>query len=583
MKDRANVRGGTTNTLPKPEPAKVDRAALYEEREAEELWDDDLFLDSDLASLKKAQDIAEATHMALLQRCREDPNAFIEYVFTDAETGAPITQEWFHIELQNAFQDAARKYGLYILPRDHGKTTQVEGYALWRLGNDPNIRIKIVCASDAKAKERLFTIIQHLEHNPRLKEVFPDLRPADTGDWTKHKIVVQRDRIMRDASVEALGVTSTATGGRADLLLADDVVDRRNSLEQPKLRETIKTAWDADWINLLEPDGQVIYICTLWHTADLTHKLLSNPEYHVIRYDIPADFAPLWPGKWSTAALKKRRDVIGQREFDRGFRNIALSGDVVVVQPDWIEYWDSPPVLDDLVIFQAHDVSTGTGKDYFASVTLGIDMMARKVYVLMANHGLHTFLNQARTVMEQARAWLPLKVGIEATAYQVSLAQFIEDVSWLDIVPLKPRVSKWLRLAGITPYFERGQVVFNPALRPDNILNSLEHGDLVTELLQFPLGANDDLVDAFVHAFNLARDWALEEQMSQGISIGVSEIMPRPHPRPALPATQAELKEQAETSAMLDSLTAEVADLVIDSMADSLPFEARVIDLTKHL
>lgn len=568
--------------LPDPPEVNVDRGDIHGVRSDERLWvdEDDLEFEPEFARLRRAQDIAEATHRAQLERCRQDPNAFIEYVFSDAETGAPLVQAWFHRELQEAFRDEDHKYGIYILPRDHGKTTQVEGYALWALGNDPNIRIKIVCASDGKAKERLFTIIQHLEHNPRVTEVFPHLRPADTGDWTKHKIVVERDRIMRDASVEALGITSTATGGRADLLLADDVVDRRNALEQPKLRETIKVAWDADWINLLEPDGRVVYICTLWHTADLTHRLLSNPEYKVIRYDINEDYDPIWPEKWTRSALIKRRDVIGQREFDRGFRNLALTGDVAVVHGNWIKYWTHTPNLDDLIVFQAHDVSTGTGRDFFASVTLGCDPVSRMTYVLAADHSLHTFLDQANKVQSDGARWLPFKVGIEATAYQVSLVQFIEETSALDIIPLRPRVSKWLRLSGITPYFEREQILFNPALKPECIAHPLEMGDLVTELLQFPLGANDDMVDAFVHAFNLARDYLLEETRAVGgVSFGISELGGSSRVS-SLPPHQSDFIDAEYTEVSDSEAALSVESELLDLLDSSLDFEQRVIDLT---
>ncbi len=513
-------------------------------------WEDDLdnFLEADIVETLKLKSIAMAQHQATILRCRADCNAFIEYAFTDADTGEPIRQAWFHRELQAAFEKPEHRFGLYVLPRDHGKTTQVEAYCLWRLGNNPNLRIKIVCASDDKAKERLFTLIQHLEHNPMVTEVFPWLKPADVGDWTKHKIVVSRDYIMRDASVEALGVMSTATGGRADLLIGDDVVDRRNALEQPKLRETIKVAWDADWVNLLEPSGQVIYICTLWHTADLTHRLLQNAEYAIMRYDVAEDLSPLWPEKWPREALEARRRAIGPREFDRGFRNIALSGEVAHVKPEWIHYWKVPPNLSNLIIFQAHDPSTGKGSDYFGTVTIGVDLgseiggggpanevksdslpatenkgyralssetesqrsRALRIYVLTAFHGLYTHLAQVEIIKTSALEWRPFKIGVEYTSFS-GLVQYLEETTLLDIVPLKPRLSKSLRLQAITPYLERGMVLFNPALNPASIPNPLELGDLVTELLQFPLGAHDDVLDAFVHAFNLARDYVLEE------------------------------------------------------------------------
>lgn len=535
-KARTGRFGKNTFSFPVGEKSKFDEkepsSTKFDELPFAGDWEEELddYLDDDMGASLRLKSIAEAKHQATILRCRADCNAFIEYAFTDGNTGEPVRQAWFHRELQAAFEDPEHRFGIYVLPRDHGKTTQVEAYCLWRLGNNPNLRIKIVCASDDKAKERLFTLIQHLEHNPKVKEVFPWLRPASVGEWTKHKIVVARDYIMRDASVEALGVTSTATGGRADLLVGDDVVDRRNALEQPKLRETIKVAWDADWINLLEPGGQVIYICTLWHTADLTHKLLRNAEYAIMRYDVGEDFTPLWKEKWPEEALRARRRAIGAREFDRGFRNIALSGDVATVKPEWIRYWETPPDLSRLIIFQAHDPSTGKGSDYFGTVTLGVDLglaaysphtdnsllsleespNCPKIFILMANHGLYTHLTQTEHIKRTAMEWRPYKIGIEYTSFS-GLVQYIEETTLLDVVPLKPRLSKALRLQGVTPYMERGMVYFNPVLRPERITNPLEQGDLVTELLQFPLGAHDDVLDAFVHAFNLARDYVLEE------------------------------------------------------------------------
>jgi hypothetical protein len=75
----------------------------------------------------------------------------------------------------------------------------------------------------------------------------------------------------------------------------------------------------------------------------------------------------------------------------------------------------------------------------------------------------------------------------------------------------------------VTPPMERGQVIFNPALNPENIRNKEEHGDVVGELTEFPLGANDDLVDAFVYAIMLAQAYGGIDE-SEGIDLGVSVI-----------------------------------------------------------
>lgn len=466
---------------------------------------------------------ARAVVHSRVMAAREHPDRFIEYCFRD-ETGQAIRQAKIHRDLQAAM--ASGDDCVNLLPRDHGKTTQMEAHAIWRLGNNPNLRIKIVCASDSKAVERLFAIIQHVRTNDRVRSVFPWLRPAKLGDWTKHKVVVERDHISRDASIEALGILSTATGGRCDLLFADDVVDRRNALELPKLRETVKSAWDSDWSNLLEPGAQSIYNATPWHVADLTHKLMKNPTYRVMRRPVGTAkdaYRPLWKEKWPRAALKRRRLRIGELEYARGFRLVALSGEFATVRGDWITYWDVPPDLGALRVFQAFDVSSGEASDYFAAVTVGVDPATRIIYVLDAWHDKLTFLGRAGAVARERKRWHPNGQGIEDEAMK-SLRQFLDEATLLDTIPLRPTLSKAIRLMGVTPYMERGQVLFNPALNPDRITNREERGDVVGELTEFPLGAHDDLVDAFVHAINLAAAYGGADDEDRAVSLGVSVI-----------------------------------------------------------
>lgn len=469
---------------------------------------------------------AKAIVKSKVLRARQDPNAFMEYCFRD-EHGRPLRQAAIHREFQETMVSGENSVNEY--PRDHGKTTQKEGHAIWRLGNNPDLRIKIVCASDSKAVERLFAIVQHIQQNPRVRDVFPHLRPAKMGDWTKHKIVVERKNITRDASIEALGVLSTATGGRCDVLFADDVVDRRNALELPKLRETVKSAWDSDWSNLMEPSGQIIYTGTPWHTADLTHKLAKNRSYRLVRRAVgtPGDpYASIWEAKWPAHELRRRREQIGQLEYDRGFRLVALSGDFVTVNSDWITYWDTAPDLGKLLIFSAFDVSSGKGKDYFANVVVGVDPNTLIIYVLEAWHAKYTFLQRAEAVVRQTQRWMPQATGVEEESMK-SLTQYLDETTVLNIIPLRPSLSKHVRLMGVTPLLERRQILFNPALEPSRLHNPEAHGDVVGEITEFPLGANDDLVDGFVHAVAMAQ--ALGMTDDEGVDVDFSVLGAEEH------------------------------------------------------
>lgn len=517
---------------------------------------EDLDLVEDLVA-----ELDQAIDQIHIQQARDDPNAFIEYVFSDKH-GDPLRQSKFHRDWQSLiahpeWNPNGYRRGMIIAPRDHGKTTQIPvGRVLWELGKNPNLRIKIACQSDSKAMERLFEITDHMERNEKVAKVFPHLRPAQRGDWTKHKIVVQRTLFSKDASIEALGIMSTATGGRCDLLIADDIVDRRNAIQFPQIRETIKHAWKSDWTNLLEPDGRVVYICTLWHTADLSHELMKNPAFAVLAHAVDSELdhldawasqpgdkrqkrewrEPLWH-HWDHDALLARKIEIGTIEFDRAFRNIALSGEIVVVQPKWIRYFESLPPAERLVFFQGFDLAIGkkSQHDYFATVTVAIDIEELVLYVVEFWRARLSFTQQAMAIINAFLKWEPEQQRIESIAYQESLPQYLDElvgkqidengqlvapgssasgiqfVPPLPLVRVKPQLDKMARLKAATPFMERGQILFDPFMNPESDLFVAGNGDLVAEITEFPLAAKDDLADAFVHAVNGAARWLAQK------------------------------------------------------------------------
>jgi len=467
--------------------------------------------------------VEQLSSMSLLQRrlARRNFSAFMEYCFYDERTGIPFEQQWFHDQWATAMDTEDRL--LIIAPRDHGKTSQIVGRTLFELGRDPNARIKIACASDGRAKERLYEVVQHVLYNPRVLEVFPHLRPSQHGEWSKHKVVVERPARYKDASVEAIGITSTATGGRCDILIADDVVDRRNSLSFPALREQIKQAWASDWTNLLEPDSKIWYICTLWHKDDLSHRLMTNEAYRTMFYAVPKDFGALWPAKWNTEALYARYKEIGSVEFNRAFRNEAVDIENAVVQPTWIRYSDLRTNEDfvgrlgEMVFFTSYDTAgTPSGRaeqDYAANVVVAVDAVRRKVYVINASRYRATVQEQAKRVIRDARKYEPFRALIEK-ASQAAVDEWVlnEAPELAGIVEaVKPKnLSKAQRLLGVTPLLEDGTVVFDKKLDPDGEGWKPGRGSLVDELVDFPFAKHDDLVDAFSQALHAVRRYLLD-------------------------------------------------------------------------
>ena len=282
------------------------------------------------------------TDTILQPLAKTDINIGIEYYIKDAKVESVVQSE-IHKEIQWHIDECRKREERYcgiLAPWGHGKTEQViVGRTLQFLGENCNYRIFIVCNTDDNAKSRVSSISRYILKDEDYHKLFPDVKPADKDDWSKHKLIVERESKSKDGSVEAWGVTTSGTGSRCDILLVDDPVDLRNAILNPALREQVKDSFKNVWLSRLSPDGICIYIATIWHQDDLTSEMLVTPEWKFLVMKISEDFKsiecesafkgkyniPLWNSYWSKEALLSRLSVIGKRAFNRGFRQQALT------------------------------------------------------------------------------------------------------------------------------------------------------------------------------------------------------------------------------------------------------------------
>lgn len=316
-------------------------------------------------------DIAEQHELAL---ARIDHATAAEHILTDLELGGNIVMAPMHIE----WHDLANTVKLLIIeaPRDHGKTEQmVISRVISELGKNPELRIKIVCENDELAKARVKAIGQHIKENAKVRAIWSRLRPASQQDWSKHRIIVKRSRVGKDASVEAYGVLTNAGGGRADLIIFDDICGFRNTISQPALRDQVKQSVRNVWLNMLEPTGRAIYIFTPWHKDDLSAELKDDGAWRLASYAVNESHEGPWPRKWTVARLKEREREIGLRAYQRGYQLKALT--------------DEEAVFSEEVVEGAYDWDVSLGQDYptdwprIAGVDLAASLRQRGAFTVM--------------------------------------------------------------------------------------------------------------------------------------------------------------------------------------------------------
>jgi phage terminase large subunit-like protein len=272
---------------------------------------------------------------------RHSVHDFVAFCFIDADRNH-LRQNRLHREL-HAFLDAQR-HALVELPRDHGKSVQICIRILWELGRNPNLRVKIICASDATAAERARFLRDAIARNPFVQLVFPQLRPG--RPWTTTRFSLAGHAHAIGPNVTALGIGSVALGTRADLLVCDDVVDVTAIRSRPD-RERVKTAFFDNLMNLLEPDGRFWGLFTPWHHEDLNAVLKRNPAFALFRREIGPNLEPVWPEKWPTEKLAQRRAEIGALAFARGYRLECVPEEATPIRAEWIRFWDCRLQIED--------------------------------------------------------------------------------------------------------------------------------------------------------------------------------------------------------------------------------------------
>ena len=127
-------------------------------------------------------------------------------------------------------------------PPEHAKsTTLTVNYTVWRIMQNPNIKVVIVSRTQTMAKKFLTQIKGILTH-PRYQKLHAAFGPVEGFDansvsWREDMIYLSddlRDSNAKDPTVQALGIRGQIYGARADLIIMDDCVDNTNAHEYEK-------------------------------------------------------------------------------------------------------------------------------------------------------------------------------------------------------------------------------------------------------------------------------------------------------------------------------------------------------------
>lgn len=430
--------------------------------------------------------------------CREAPHWFIPYVlgFENAE---------LHDDLQ--FHLDAHSNAYCELPRGHGKTNQMAGRVAWEIGRNPLIRVKIVGSSDDEATKTV-TLIRKIVESDEYRKVFPEVEPDKGSTWGNTSFAVKRSRFLRDPTVESVSVFGRA-GGRSDLLIADDICDLRNAIQQPAMREQVKDAWKTIWLPTLDRSAKNVRqwkFGTPYHVADIT---ADWRQYHgdsggLFRRPVRGNRSP-WAEAYQPELMDELRKEYGPIAYARAYELSPVSSDQLVFDHHWLDRSMYEGEVPEFVRttgqamaatdFAFSDKTVRKGDPDWSVLVTGWRSMDGYCYIDRVVRARVPFPEWVRICSRECRQSGITVLMAEGNGPQAGLVQQLSQAcDKTSVIPLIRTKDKLSRAAEKQGFVEQGRL----RLRRRDGKVCREHEALYDEMTTFPAGDHDDTVDAAV-------------------------------------------------------------------------------------
>jgi len=410
----------------------------------------------------------------------------------------PFHREWITLIEENDFVSL-------LAPRSHGKTSIVGGYIVWKVLQNPDIRVLIVTINQDKANEMMMFIQRHLEVNENIVKLFGNQRSY--SEWSKSSCrVASCKRKTKEPTLTVLGVTSSMVGGHYDMIILDDITDAKNSRTDYRRKELVR------WFNqtlmpMLEPEGKLISIGTKWSQSDIHAYLQGLTDYKSVVYraiikdpdDDGNGAEVLWPNRYSYDKLLSIKKAYGNVSFMMQYQNEYISDEESPIKYDWVQSATNgykTPEKPYRTYIGVDLASKGEEADYFTISVIAVrDGIANLIDGFRAHISMHRQFQVIKSYVEKHN---PVKIGIESAAQQKMITdQFIEENPTMPIVEIKSSIvnDRMSRVMRLSVLFETGRILINPKL--------VEWAD---ELISFPRGSNDDCIDSLSFATQVSQE-----------------------------------------------------------------------------
>lgn len=429
----------------------------------------------------------------------------------------------FHREITEAIQDESQPYVNIIAPRGSAKSMLVGILkTMHHLMFDEGTKvIVLVSRTQGHAVNLLQTIKDTFDYSSDFRTIF--------GYWGQHsaKKWASTEVILKDGSAiicKGMGqqLRGTNIGGkRPTLIILDDPEDENNTKTSEAMENNLRWALQSAIPSLDAKIGRMLVIGTPLHQRCLVFTLKDISTWKTLHYSYLIEgkdgtVTSLWPEMRTVEQLKEEQaalEDIGRVSSFYKERLCQVIGDEdQLFLEDDILYYDGEveikdgegylhiTELDGAKVDEVRPINIFTGVDPASSTNQNAD------YSVIFNVGVDKDKNRfslpyfrkrvkpmalADAIINNFDKYKSTKTRIESVGYQEMLRDYVRSRKYIPGVEIKenPRTSKSFRLESMQPLFASGKMY---------ILKS--QNELLDELLMYPRGKHDDLLDGMYYA-----------------------------------------------------------------------------------
>ena len=385
------------------------------------------------------------------------------------------------------------------MPPRHGKSlTASEIFPAWYLAKNPEKRIILASYAQSLA-QRFSRNVRNLFVLASFRAIFSEALIA--GD---SRSIASWDIKGHRGGMISAGVGSGITGHGADLLIIDDPIKDAREANSLLIRNRIWAWYTTTAYTRLHPDGAVLVIATRWHLDDLTGRLLTYSEkaadeWAVLHFPALNDNGEaLWPERYNADELLRIKASIGSYAWNALYQGNPLPAEGGMFHRSWFSIIDAVPSSGQWVRWWDR-AATSLAGDY----TVGVLMLASggRYYIADVQRGQWSS-DERNKIMVQTAELDAMRTGNRCIIWTeqepgssgVDMAKaLIRLLAKFPVYAETSSGSKEVRAMPFAAQCEAGNV---------SLLRGDWNSAYLDEMSTFPLGTNDDQVDASSGAYN---------------------------------------------------------------------------------